>query len=161
MARSKNIQRNPIDDLLSENDRARKDMRSAIQSSKDFRTASQRRNEKTSKQSARRERRRAQKRVAEKIDSLTTLDDIARELLPAAISHLVTRLVIEPSHPPGLGQDLDRLLTPDQAAEILGVHRRWIYDHSAKLGGTKLSRRKLRIRESSLRAYIDEQQSDD
>jgi hypothetical protein len=38
-----------------------------------------------------------------------------------------------------------RLLTPDQAADRLGVSRRWVYAHAAELEGRRLSRKCLRI----------------
>jgi excisionase family DNA binding protein len=85
-------------------------------------------------------------------DPLGGLDAIPRELLPAPLARLTAR-VLEPA-PPTPGPSGDRLLTPDEAASILGVHRRWIYENADLLGAKKLSRRKLRISETSLGEYL-------
>src|SRR6266545_5895257 len=86
--------------------------------------------------------------------SLAQLDAIEAALLPEAIGRLVSRLLelrfVDQAEPPG-----ERLLSPDEVAALLGVHRRWVYNNSDKLGAVKLSRRKLRIRESALRAYLN------
>ena len=48
----------------------------------------------------------------------------------------------------------DSLLTPDQAAEFIGVNRRWLYRHAAKLPFTRrISRKSLRFCERGLRAW--------
>ncbi len=50
----------------------------------------------------------------------------------------------------------DRLLTAREAAAVLGVSARWIYDHADELPGTqRLSRRCLRFSENALRRWID------
>jgi excisionase family DNA binding protein len=85
-------------------------------------------------------------------DPLAVLDAIPRELLPAALARLTARVLEPPPAQPPPVQE--RLLTPDEAAAILGVHRRWIYKNADLLGAQKLSRRKLRIHEASLREYL-------
>jgi len=51
--------------------------------------------------------------------------------------------------------DTDNLLTAEQAAQIIGVKRRWIYRHSAKLPFTRrISRKNFRFSEASLRRWI-------
>jgi len=50
----------------------------------------------------------------------------------------------------------DRLLTPDEAAALLGVTVRWLHRHAAQFSFTrKLSRKCLRFHEAGLRAYIE------
>ena len=44
-----------------------------------------------------------------------------------------------------------RLLSAQEAAELLGVKPRWIYDHADELGGQRLSARCLRFSEKALR----------
>ncbi len=49
----------------------------------------------------------------------------------------------------------DRLLSAQEAAELLGVSRRWIYDHAHDLGGQRLSPRCLRFPEKALRRWME------
>jgi predicted DNA-binding transcriptional regulator AlpA len=50
----------------------------------------------------------------------------------------------------------DRLLTPEEAATLLGVTVRWLYRHAAQFTFTrKLSRKVLRFHEAGLRRYIE------
>jgi excisionase family DNA binding protein len=90
--------------------------------------------------------------MARRDDPLAGLDAIPREMLPAALARLAAR-VLEPA-PASPAPSVDRLLTPDEAAAVLGVHRRWIYDNADLLGAKKLSRRKLRIPEAALQEYL-------
>jgi predicted DNA-binding transcriptional regulator AlpA len=56
---------------------------------------------------------------------------------------------------PGHTIEEDNLLTPEQAAEILGQSVRWLYRHAAKLPFTRrLSRKNLRFSEAGLRRWI-------
>jgi predicted DNA-binding transcriptional regulator AlpA len=49
----------------------------------------------------------------------------------------------------------DRLLTPQQAAELLGVSVRWLYGRSNKLPfSRRLSRKMLRFSEPGIRRYL-------
>lgn len=55
----------------------------------------------------------------------------------------------------GHGVEKDRLLTPDEAAEILGESKRWLYRHQRQLPFIKrLSRKSLRFREAGLRRWM-------
>lgn len=88
-------------------------------------------------------------------DSLSSLlDAIPRERIPAAIARLAARAMeVVPASPPPR-PDGDRLLTPDEAAARLGVHRRRVYQLAAELGAVKLGRRTLRIPARALDAYL-------
>jgi excisionase family DNA binding protein len=49
----------------------------------------------------------------------------------------------------------DRLLTPKEAAEILGQDVRWLYRHANELPFTRrISRKNIRFSEASLRRWI-------
>ena len=49
----------------------------------------------------------------------------------------------------------DNLLTTEQAAQLIGVKRRWLYRHSAKLPFTRrIGRKNLRFSEAGLRRWI-------
>lgn len=92
--------------------------------------------------------------MSTRVDPLASLDAIPRELLPAAMARLMAR-ALEPQHveAPAAAAG-DRLLTPDEAAAKLGVHRRWIYQNAEKLGAVKLSHRRLRIPAESVERYL-------
>ena len=49
----------------------------------------------------------------------------------------------------------DRLLSAKEAAQVLGVSPRWIYDHADDLGGQRLTPRCLRFSESALRRWLE------
>ncbi len=49
----------------------------------------------------------------------------------------------------------DRLLSAQEAADLLGVKPRWIYDHADDLGGQRLTPRCLRFSESALRRWLE------
>ena len=54
----------------------------------------------------------------------------------------------------------DRLLTPDEAANRLGVSLRWLYRNAKRLPFTrKLTRRTLRFHEAGLEKYIREKRA--
>ena len=91
--------------------------------------------------------------MSKRIDPLASLDAIPRELLPSAMARLMAR-ALEPQQNEPAASDGDRLLTPDEAAARLGVHRRWIYQNSEKLGAVKLSHRRLRIPAAALDRYL-------
>ncbi|HYV18622.1 MAG TPA: helix-turn-helix domain-containing protein [Verrucomicrobiae bacterium] len=56
-----------------------------------------------------------------------------------------------PSAPP----ETERLLTAEQAAELLGVAPRWLYRHADQIpGARRLSRKCLRFTEAGLRRYL-------
>ena len=49
----------------------------------------------------------------------------------------------------------DRLLSAKEAAELLAVSTRWVYDHADDLGGQRLTPRCLRFSESALRRWLE------
>ena len=54
----------------------------------------------------------------------------------------------------------DRSLSPKEAAEMLGVNVRWVYDHASELPGMqRLSARCVRFSESDLRRYLEARRS--
>jgi hypothetical protein len=61
----------------------------------------------------------------------------------------------QPAGPPGgAGAAADRLLTPAEAAALLGVKRRWLQDHGGSTGARRvLSPRRIRYSEQVLRKY--------
>ena len=63
-----------------------------------------------------------------------------------------------PSEPPARARrqaEADRLLTPGEAAAMLGVTVRWLYRHADQLTFTRrLSRKVLRFSEAGLRRYM-------
>ncbi len=63
--------------------------------------------------------------------------------------HVATRAPTRPR--PGK----DRLLSAQEAADLLGVKPRWIYDHADELGGQRLTPRCLRFSESALRRWLE------
>jgi predicted DNA-binding transcriptional regulator AlpA len=51
--------------------------------------------------------------------------------------------------------DTDRLLTPDEAAALAGVGRRWLYRHAANLPfARRINRKTLRFSEAGLRRWL-------
>jgi len=80
-------------------------------------------------------------------DPLAVLDAIPPEQIGAAIIRLSGRLLAPP-------EPEDELLTPDQAAAILRVDKRWVYRHGKQLGSVKLSRRKVRFSRARVERYL-------
>lgn len=79
--------------------------------------------------------------------------------LAALQSALAARLlmVVAPTGGDGRGEvpsPADRLLTPEEAAPLLGVSVRWLYRHAKRLPFTRrLSRKALRFSEAGLRRW--------
>jgi hypothetical protein len=77
--------------------------------------------------------------------------------LAGAQAVLAARLRV-PSGPPARARsqaEADRLLTPEEAAGVLGVGVRWLYRHARQLAFTRrLSRKMLRFSEVGLRRYM-------
>ena len=92
--------------------------------------------------------------MSKKQDPLAALDLIPRELLPAALARIGARLLESSAVKP----NGDHLLTPDQAAERLGVSTKWVYRHQDDLGAIRLSGRALRIPTSAVEAFLARQQ---
>jgi hypothetical protein len=52
--------------------------------------------------------------------------------------------------------DLDRLLSPAQAASVFGVNRRWLLEHADEIPGVRrLSRKTIRFSERALRRHLN------
>jgi predicted DNA-binding transcriptional regulator AlpA len=69
----------------------------------------------------------------------------------------IVREEIADAHNGGVNHstDTDPLLTPDHAAVLMGVNRRWMYRHADKLPFTRrLGRKNLRFSEAGLRRWI-------
>jgi predicted DNA-binding transcriptional regulator AlpA len=55
----------------------------------------------------------------------------------------------------------DTLLSPEKAAELMGVAPRWLYRHAAKLPFTRrISRKNLRFSEAGLRRWLGARKPD-
>ena len=80
------------------------------------------------------------------------LDAIPREDIPAALVHLSARLLSEAIPQPPAPDDL---LTPADAAQLLGVDVRFVYRHKKELGGLKLSRKRLRFSRRKVQRWLD------
>jgi excisionase family DNA binding protein len=87
-------------------------------------------------------------------DPLAALDAIPRELVPAALARLAARALEPAPSPEPAAADPARLLTPDEAAARLGVHRRFVYTNAEALGAVKLGRRTLRVPAAALARYV-------
>jgi hypothetical protein len=74
---------------------------------------------------------------------------------------VVARLSVPATAPAPARPAPDRrtLLTPDQAAEILGVTRRWVYAHADELEGKRFSRKCLRIPLAAVERRLAEQKA--
>lgn len=48
-----------------------------------------------------------------------------------------------------------KLLTPDEVAERLGTHKKWVYRHAGELGAIRLSRRAMRFTEAGVTSYLE------
>jgi excisionase family DNA binding protein len=95
---------------------------------------------------------------------MTTVEPIAAALdscgtaLSALARALLEQQVAPPMGPPQPVVAPDRLLTAVQAAAVLGVSKRWLYEHAGRLPfARRLSRRALRFSEAGLRRWINRQ----
>jgi len=53
------------------------------------------------------------------------------------------------------GSEPERLLTPEEAAGLIGVKKEWLYRHSRQLPFTRrLSRKKIRFNEAGLKRWL-------
>jgi excisionase family DNA binding protein len=84
------------------------------------------------------------------VDPFAVLDALPLERVPAAIAHFSARLLTAPT----LALNATDLLTPEQVAALLQTSKRYVYRHSALLGATRVSDRKLRFRRSAVDAYL-------
>jgi hypothetical protein len=76
--------------------------------------------------------------------------------LAAVQSALATRVAAGPPSAPGRAAEpaSDRMLSPAEAAALLGVPIRWLYRNKRKLGVVRLSRKVLRFPEAELRKSL-------
>ena len=82
--------------------------------------------------------------LREKRLSVTELRQLIAEEIVAALQNAS-----------GHAPEKDRLLTPEQAASILGQNVRWLYRHAATLPFTRrISRKNLRFSEAGLRRWL-------
>ena len=78
-------------------------------------------------------------------DPLAALRQLPREMIPAAIALLASRLAEQPSAASAPSIEPPTMLSPAEVALRLGVPRRWVWDHADELGAVKLSRTMMRI----------------
>ena len=76
--------------------------------------------------------------------------------LASVQSALAARLAAGPTIAPARASDptSDRLLSPAEAAALLGVPIRWLYRNKRKLGVLRLSRKVIRFPEAELRRCL-------
>ena len=76
-----------------------------------------------------------------KTDSFASIDAIPADAIPAAIARLAARaMTTPPATLPRRETSAAALLTPDQAAKLLGMSRKYVYRHSRELGAIRLGR---------------------
>ena len=87
-------------------------------------------------------------------ESLASVLDCCADALHALAQTLRAEQPV-PSAPPAPSSP-DRLLTVDEAATVLSVSQRWLYDHAGRLPfARRLSRRALRFSETGMRRWIE------
>jgi len=76
--------------------------------------------------------------------------------LQAALAARLAGISITPNEPVGAhAPDVERLLTPPEAAALLGVTVTWLYRHAGRLPfARRLSRKALRFSEAGLRRWL-------
>ena len=76
--------------------------------------------------------------------------------LAAVQSALATRVAAGPPAAPARSTEAatDRMLSPAEAAALLGVPIRWLYRNKRKLGVVRLSRKVIRFPEAELRRSL-------
>ncbi len=85
-------------------------------------------------------------------DSLAVLDAVPVESIPAAIARLAARAMQAPRGDPATP---DEQLTVEQAARLLHVSRRWIWENARVLGATRVSPRKLLFSRRRLLRWLE------
>jgi predicted DNA-binding transcriptional regulator AlpA len=90
-----------------------------------------------------------------------TANDLQRaaELLPTGATITLSReAILEAlagvSAPAPVALAPDVMLTAMQAAERLGVSKRWVYDHADKIGGRSLTARCVRFSSRAIDRYL-------
>jgi excisionase family DNA binding protein len=93
-----------------------------------------------------------------KSDPFAALDALPAAAIPAAISFLSAKLMAAPIGGATTAPPIaDELLTPEQAAKLLRVSRKYVYSHVRELGGTRLGkgeRARIRFRRSAILTRI-------
>jgi len=93
-------------------------------------------------------------RTETKSPALANLRRAVEALPPGCSLTLPREALLEALDGTGAASPPDELLTPVQAARLLGTDRRWVYRHSIELGAVRLSRRKLRFKRAGLERFI-------
>lgn len=97
-----------------------------------------------------------------RLPSLEEVAAVSSEEIPALLGQLeILKAALLARTLPSNGKaslpappEADRLLTPEETAERLGISRRWLYRHSDTLPFTRrLSRKALRFSEAGLRKW--------
>ncbi|HTK30648.1 MAG TPA: helix-turn-helix domain-containing protein [Candidatus Saccharimonadaceae bacterium] len=93
--------------------------------------------------------------------------DLTREDAAALLARLAgvqtavaAQLVAPQLRPLESRQAADRLMSPEEAATVLGVTVRWLYRHAKQLPfAVRLGRKVLRFSEAGLRRYLTQKRS--
>ena len=81
---------------------------------------------------------------------LDAFREIVREEIAAALSNGI-------DHP---AAEKERLLTPDEAAALIGVDKKWLYRHSKQLPFIRrLSKKNIRFNEAGLKRWLARENS--
>jgi len=83
---------------------------------------------------------------------ITALDAIPAGELPAAILRLSARLVAIPCEEPAAP---DEQLSVDEAARLLHVTKRFVWNHARELGATRVSARKIVLSRRRLTRWLE------
>jgi predicted DNA-binding transcriptional regulator AlpA len=94
-----------------------------------------------------------------------SLATLPREDIPVLLGELETlrarlwaRLLDVQSLPAPRDAGQDRLLTPQEAAALIGVSLRWLHRHQHQLPSTRLSKKVIRFNQSELTRWVAQQQ---
>jgi len=85
-------------------------------------------------------------------DALAVLDAITPEQVPAAILRLSARLIATPREDAATP---DEQLSVDEAARLLRVTRRFVWNHARELGATRVSARKIVLSRRRLVRWLE------
>jgi predicted DNA-binding transcriptional regulator AlpA len=77
------------------------------------------------------------------------------QLTVAELDEIIERAVVRALSGNGQAAEQSRLLSPDEAAAIIGVNKAWLFRHGKRLPFTrKLSRKNIRYDEAGLRRWL-------
>jgi hypothetical protein len=80
------------------------------------------------------------------------------EVLGPLVGRLAARAAVGDGRPAMAPEpEGDRLVTPREAADRLGVTLDWLYRHCDRIGGRRLTRRTMRFPESALVRFMAEE----